>query len=212
MSGAQLSWVSSVVRYKLTGPPGRDLDALVAGLISTGISVESIVIGEAYRLDGKADRLDAIAEQVNQIEGFTLGPEAAPVDVVRLTSTVRPPRAYRRQVTIHSAADDAFSHIARAVDAGLLVSPAGICMWTTTGPTARLLAWLSTEVHKLPVEDVLNGLGLTAEAAALEDLDVPSPPTVNVVLPPRRTTTQDIQRNSEGDITKIVQVETDAHE
>jgi len=203
-----LSYTPALLRWRLAGPSGADLDALVAGLICAGFAAEVLTAREAYRVDGDPDRLAAIAEQVNTIGGLNLAPEQAPTDAVHLRSTVRPPRPYRRTVALHSATEAASGLVARAVDVGLIVTGAGAAHYSITGSTALLVRWMAEHVYSQPRKHVLAELGLTEAAAAGEDLDMPIP-TVHVVLPPRRVSTDLIERNAEGQITKVVRTETD---
>lgn len=206
----RFSFTPSVLRWRLTGEPGQAFDALVAGLVCAGFDLTVISPTQTYRVDGDADRLAAIAEQINTVEGLRLELEPAPTDVVRLTSRVRPPRGYKRTVSLHSETAAAFSHVARAIDMGLIVSGAGRAQWAITGSTARLMAWLSAHVYGLPLADTLAAQELTPESAAAEDHELP-PPTVNVVLPPRVRQTQ-ITRDAEGDIVELRQIETTLEE
>ena len=210
MSYGSLSWLSACNRWRLDGPPGPCVDMLVAATIDAGLQVEVIAAGTAYRIDGPADRMAAIAGQLADLEGgtITLAPEPVPQGVVNLSGYVAPARPFRRTVFVHGGGE-AFTYVARAIDSRLVVTAAGICRWAVTGRTADLLVYLSTYVQKAPIDDVLKAWGMTVESARAEDIDLPAVPTINIVMPSRRTTTESIKRNDDGAIVEVVQVETD---
>lgn len=198
-----LRWVSSVNRWKLTGPAGPGIDMLVSALVDTGMHVEVIEPTVAYRVDGDAKRLLVIAEQINEQEGYSLAPEPVP-DQVWLKNVVDPARPYRRTAYVHGGGN-AFRFVARAVDLNLQVSSAGTCRWAIKGSTAALLAWAAAYVHCVPVDEVLKLWQLTADAARAEDEDATLAPVTQVLM--RGTVAvSTVKRNDDGEIVEVVQI------
>lgn len=192
---------AAAVRWALTGPAGPTMDTLVAALIGAGVDVECISPGTAYRIDGREAVLSTLADELGKLEGFALAIERAPDDVVRVSSALAPAE-FRRSVVVHGLGA-AFGMVARAVDRGLQVRTVGVNRWRVAGRTADLLAWLVDVVHQRPLTEVLALHGWTAEAVAAED----APPTVRVDLPQRRVETEFIERDAEGNLTRVVQTE-----
>lgn len=116
------------------------------------------------------------------------------------------PRPARRKVHI-AGRGEAFGFVTRAVHSGLRVTFDGSLRWAVAGRTSTLMNWLATHVHRTKLADTLAAGRLTPEMVAAEDADAP---TVKVVLPDRRTTTTEVQRDGDGLISGVVQVEKDA--
>lgn len=211
MSYGNLNWNSATVRWKLTGPANRYTDMVVAALIDSGMAVEGVAPGTAFRVDGDAKRLQAIAEQLADLADAdtVLQIERPAAGTVQLRTRAAPPRAFRRSVVIHGDGE-AFRMIARAVDAELHVTTAGSCRWSVTGRTSELLAWASKHVHHVPVDEVLRLWNLSAEAAHAEDVDLLPTPVVRLTMPDRVTETTSIARDANGDLLKVVSVTKDA--
>jgi hypothetical protein len=197
---------AAAVRWRLDGPPGPHLDVLVSALVGAGVKAEAIVPATAYRLAGPEPLLQALAAELAAVDGFTLAHEAAPVESVSLSTSATPPRPPRRSVVVHGAGVHAAGFAARAIDAGLNVTSAGLSRWAITGRGTVLLEWLSAAWNK-PAADVLAALGLTAELLAAEDDPVQPVPVVNVVLPDRKVSSV-IERDMQGNILNVTQTET----
>ncbi len=214
MTYATLELPAAEVRRVLTGRAGPHLDALVAGLIGAGVSVESITAGTTYRLDGNAELLDVLAAELEPVEGFALTIEQAPTDTIEMRSTVAPSHAYRRSVTVHSGTAAGASFVARAIDHHLQVSTIGINRWSVSARTADLVQWLGTVYGKTP-DEVLTMFGWSAESVASEDaahptLSITLPPLQVAVSLPDRKTVSTFTRNADGDITQAIALESDA--
>jgi hypothetical protein len=197
---------AAAVRWRLDGPPGPHLDVLVSALVGAGVKAEAIVPATAYRLAGPEPLLEALAAELAAVDGFSLRHESAPVESVNLRTTVAPKYAPRRAVVVHGAGVHAAGFVARAIDAGLTVTTVGLSRWSVAGSGAALVAWLAGAWGKAP-EDVMQALGVTAEALAAEDDPVQPVPVVNVVLPDRRIVSK-ITRDRDGDIVDVEQTET----
>ena len=182
-------------------------DLLVAACVDAGHTVEGIAPGVAYRIIGDFERLQTLADQVNALEGFTLGVEQPPADAVHLVGTLAPQRPFRRTVTVHGRGT-AYSLVARAIDMRLPVVAVGPCRWSVTGRTADLLAFLSEHVHHVSVDEVLKLWNLTVDSARAEDVDLPAIPVIKVQLPARVRTTK-IKRDDDGSIVDVLQHEED---
>lgn len=204
---------AAALRWRLDGPAGPQIDTLIGALIGAGVGVECITPGTAYRLDGPRDMLEALAAELNVAPEFALRNEMPPSQHVGVASTLTPAAAPRRAVVVHGAGVAA-SFVARAVDRRLDVSTIGINRWSVRGSTAALVDWLAAAYGKTR-DEVLTLHEWTAEQVAAEDSPTPlvsvnAPPVnVNVQLPDRRITSE-ITRNAEGDITNVVQLETNA--
>jgi hypothetical protein len=173
-------------------------------LIDAGFTVECIAPGTAYRVEGG----DATAFAENLEAPLTLALEYPPTTVIDLRSTLAPALAFRRTIYVHGGGE-AFRYVARAVDARLVVTTVGICRWAVTGRTADLMSWQAEHVHCVPVEEVLKLWAMTPEMVLAEDVDQTPTPIVHITLPDRKTTSE-ITRDYRGDITHVVQLETDA--
>ena len=182
-------------------------DLLTAACVDAGHTVEGIAPGVAYRVIGDYGRLQALAEQVNALDGYSLGVEQPPPDAVHLVGTLAPPRPFRRTIVVHGRGA-AYSYVARAIDMRLPVVAVGPCRWSVTGRTADLLAWLSEHVHGTTVDEALKLHGLTIESARAEDHDLPIVPVIKVQLPARVRTTK-IKRDDDGSIVDVLQREDD---
>jgi len=193
---------TATVRWRLDGPESPDLDLVVALLCAAGVGAEVIAPARAYRLNGDAGLLGSLAAQLNEIPGFRLDYEQPPSDRVSVTTVLAAPRQYRRANVVHGR--DASPLIARAIDLGLAVESAGVMRWRITGPTSMQAAWLA-KAQMVPTTDVLARWGLDgADTVAAEDAALP---LVSVVLPTRRTQTDFIQRDENGDLLRVVQTE-----
>jgi hypothetical protein len=195
-------------RWRLDGPAGPVIDALVGALINAGIPVQAITPGIAYRLDVPMTRTWSVVEDfAAKLQAadpaFSLVLERPPTDEVRVSQTVAPAYPYRRSVTVHGEGS-AYSHVARAVDLGLDVVPVGDRRWQVSGRSSALVDWLALSWGK-PTSEVLVALSLTAEEVDAEDKP---PASISVDLPTRRTETEVMARDGQGQITKVVHVET----
>jgi len=201
-----IDWRSAIVHWKLCGPAG-ELDTLIAAMVASGLSVQCLTVGTDYRVDGPANSLELLAEQVNGLDGFSLAHEVPAQGIVSITSGVaaRPPR---RTVFV-AGQGEAHAFVRHGVDAGLSVRCDGIRRWAVSGRTSTLMNWLAEHVHQSTLEATLETWGLTPATMAAEDADAGAP-VVQVLLPERRTTTTSVERDAEGLIRKIVQLEQDA--
>lgn len=211
MTFASVTLPVAAPKWSLTGPAGAGTDTIVASLNGAGVDVEPIVAGTAYRLDGNAELLAVLAEELQSIEGYTLEREAPPTDRIDMRSDVAPVHAPRRSVTVHGSRAHTF--IARAIDRRLTVSPAGASRWIVSARTADLVDWLAA-VWSQSTDDVMARFSWTPESVAAEDSSTPTVTVANlpaiqvaVTLPDRKTTSE-IARDAAGDIRQIVQLET----
>ena len=216
MTFASIQLPAAQVRHRLSGPAGLHLDAVVAGLIGAGVTVESITGGTCYRLRGGVEMLDVLGEELRLAEGFSLAREMPPTDTINMRSTLAAPsHEFRRSVTVHGdGGREAASFVARAVDAGLTVESVGIGRWSVSARTAALVDWLAA-VYIKPVEEVLTLFGWTAETVAAEDAASPAisitlPPLQVAVTLPDRKTISTFERDADGEIVSAIQLETDA--
>lgn len=215
MTFASVTLPSVAVRWVLSGPAGAHLDALVSGLIGAGVTIEPIVAGERYRIDGGTELLDVLAGELAPVEGFALVRETPPTDTINMRTTATPSHPFRRSVTVHGIGA-APSFVARAVDRRLTVTPAGASRWEVSGRTAALVDWLAA-IYAKTTDEVLALFGWTPESVAAEDTATPAvdltvtlppvPVQVNVTLPDRRTTSE-IKRDAAGDLVQFIQLET----
>lgn len=202
------------VRHRLSGPAGLHLDAVVAGLVGAGVTVEPITGGTCYRLRGGVELLDVLGEELGKAEGFSLAREMPPTDTISMRSTLAPSHEFRRSVIVHGdGGREAVSVVARAIDRGLTVESVGIGRWSVSARTAALVDWLAAAYVK-PVEEVLTLFAWTAETVAAEDAASPAisitlPPLQVAVTLPDRKTISTFERNAEGDIVSALQLETD---
>lgn len=204
MPAAQVCWLLIVTS-------GPESDALIACCVGAGLAVEPIAPAHGrYRLQGPALTLQALAEEVAHVAGWSLAVEQAPADSIQLTGALAPAAPHRRTTMVHGIGD-AFRMVRAAVDRRLSVVPVGLNRWAVSGSTASQIAWL-TEAQRLSVADVLSAWNLTPESAAAEDagLQVSVPITVNIAMPARRTETTAIERDAAGNIARVEQVESDA--
>lgn len=214
MTFVSLTLPASAPRHRLDGPRGVQTDMLVAGLIGAGVSVEAITAGEAYRLDGPRDMLDALAGELAPFDGFKLAIEAPPTDEITVRTSATPTHPYRRSVVIHGSGA-AHSIVARGVDRGLSVSAAGANRWALAGRTAALVAWLCDALGK-STSDVHALLGLTPEIVAAEDSAAPTisvtlaPLEVAITSMPSRQSMTMVDRGQDGEIRGTTVVERDA--
>jgi hypothetical protein len=206
MTFASLVMPPAAVRWELSGPAGVHLALIAAQSIGSGCTVESIEPGRRYRIEGPDALLTALAEQVAKVEGYSLAHEAPP-EGIRCTTAVEPARNFRRTNVIHGPA---FGPVARAIDLGLRVGTVGVLRWSITGPSAVQAAWLA-DVQGVTTDRVLEQWGVAPEQIAAEDasLSIAVTVPVTVTLPARRTTTQSIKRDRDGNITGVVSIEAD---
>lgn len=203
MSFESLTLPAAATRWRLDGPTGPHLDLLVAGLVGAGCTVETLVAGKAYRVDGAEALLSVLAVELANAEGFTLAIEQPPADVVALSTSAAPLHAPRRAVVVHGSGTNAAAWVRSAIDRGLGVQTVGVQRWSVTGRGEALVGWLSAAWGR-PVPDVMKALGVTAEELAAED--APPAPVVNVNLPDRRIEST-ITRDRDGNIVDVVQKE-----
>jgi len=194
--------------WKLTGAAGsKNLDLLVTFCVTVGLSVEPIEPG-AYRVWGAIRAVQKAVDWVkhhNPAGPLSLDFEQPP-DRPKLKFEVTPRRAPPRVAVIHGN-EESERMVARAIDAGLTVWCVGIGRFKVTGQTRDHVAWMQA-LFAVDRGRALQIMNLTDAEAAAEDSDAP-PLAVNVVLPPR-VTTSDITRDRAGDITQIRQLERDA--
>lgn len=215
MTFSCLTLPASALRYRLDGPRGFHLDMLVARLVGAGVLIEVITAGEAYRLDGPRDMLDALAGELAPFEGFKLAIEPPPTDEITVrTTSATPTHPYRRSVVIHGSGP-AHSIVARAIDRGLRTVSAGANRWAVEGRTAALVAWLCDALGKTTGE-VHALLQLTDAIVAAEDSAAPTisvtlaPLEVAITSMPERHTTTKVARDARDEIAETTTVERDA--
>lgn len=196
---------AAAVRWELSGPPGVFLDQLTAQAVGMGFDVECIEPTVRYRIAGDATLLAVFAEEIAKVDGFSLAHEQPPEGVVRVTGSVTPARSYRRTSVVHGTG---FGMVARAIDAGLQVSTAGVMRWAITGASATQARWLA-DAQGLTVDDVLRQWHIDAAQLDAEDASMSITIPVRVELPTRRSTTQTIERNADGDIVRVEAIEVD---
>lgn len=216
MTFASIALPVVALRWRLNGPAGLHLDAVVAALVSAGVQVEAITPATAYRLKGNTELLDVLGEELGKVEGFELKREMPPVDTVQMRSTLTNPHPFRRSVTVHGdGGRSAASFVARAVDMGLAVLPVGVGHWTVSARTADLVRWLAA-IYVKTHDEVLTLFNWSSESIAAEDAAVP---VVTVTLPttldvdvrsmPARKSVSTVTRDAEGEISNVVQIESD---
>lgn len=211
---ASIQLPAAQVRWVLSGPAGLHLDAVVAGLIGAGVSVEPISAGTCYRLRGPTEMLDVLGDELGKVERFALRREAPPTDTIAMQSTLAPSHAARRSVTVHGdPGREAASFVARAVDRGMAVESVGVGRWSVTARTAALVDWLAA-VYVKPVDEVLTLFDWDAASVAAEDA---ASPAVSITLPPLqvavslpvRKTISTFKHDADGNVTQALQIETD---
>lgn len=202
-----IDWLPAVRHWCLAGPAGAEMDSIIAILAGVGLQVEALQPGTRYRVSGDEEKLAAVAAQVNGSAGFDMAHEMPAAGVISITSKVAPARPPRRVIHVQGTGA-ALGMVARAVDSGLTVTCDGFGRWSMSGRTAALMQWAADHVHEAPLADTLAAYGLDAAAAAAEDADA-APPTVHVVLPERRRVTTAIERDAEGQIASVTQIEQD---
>lgn len=199
----RLSARPAVACWRLEGPAGRDMQILPAFLINCGCSVEAITPQTAYRVTGNHEWLrltaDALAEKIDTAR---LDLERAKPGEISIAAVADSGRNWRRRQYVQGA--NAHGLVTRAIDMRLTVTPAGIERWCITGPGATQAAWVA-EASGSSVANILAAWGITAEALARED---DAAPTITVDLPDREITTDLIDRDAEGRLRRVVQIET----
>ena len=85
-----IDWLPTVRHWALAGPPGVELDSIVAILAGVGLSVEALQPGSRYRVSGAEDQIAAVAAQVNGSAGFDMAHEMPAAGVISITSKVAP--------------------------------------------------------------------------------------------------------------------------
>ena len=173
------------VRYELRGVPGPALDLVVARSIGAGLSVEPIEAGAGcYRLNGDRELLAGLAEQIMKIDGYSMAIETPGPDDLNLTNTGAAPRAgYVRTTYVQGSNNAAAELVARAIDAGLQVLPAGHFRYAVTGPTATQMQVLA-EAQGVTLDEALTLWHLTPEQVSAEDAAQSLP--VHLVVGTRR--------------------------
>ena len=197
---------AATTRWQLVGPAGPGLDVIVASLTGAGVLVDVILPGTAYRLHASEHFLRGLSAAVEKVPGFRVALEEAPTESITLSTTAPPSPIPRRTITVNGAGVHAAKFVRMAVDLGLTVQTVGMQRWAIAGPSATLISWAAAAWSRSEVE-VLKALRLTAEQVAAEDAPAPAVvPTVTVILPDRKITSQ-IVRDRAGDIEKITQHE-----
>lgn len=202
-NGFTVSIAPAVMCWVLAGPAGFAIDALLASAINAGLGADCIAPGSKYRLTGNNEWIAGYAAGVAKLLDHSLTQEQAPSGALNLSATVAPVCTPRRVTHVHGGNNAAYSLAARAVDHGLRVTAAGINRWAVTGSSAVQMRWLAAATGKAPA-DVLKEWNTTADAIAAEDAHGVE---VTVSLPTREITTDLMNRDDRGNLTKVVQTE-----
>jgi hypothetical protein len=195
-------WTSAALRYALHCPDQMNLREALAFAVDVGMQAERID-DVTYRLTGEMDLAEKVREWIAFYvpDGFATidieGPPASPQ--VRFVSAPR--AAYVRSALVHAATDYA-RLVALAVDAGLAVECAGVRRYLVTGATRNHLVWVASFLG-ITHAQALERLSITQAQADAEDS---GPPPITVRLPTRETKSV-IERDRDGDIRTLTQVE-----
>ncbi len=196
-----------VFHYALTGISRPHMVEAVSVAIEMGLVVERIS-DSAYRLLGRDDLQKDIAELAGWIEalGFSeylsIGMERPPEDALEVKFKVEPARPWLRSTYVQGRGHAAV--VVSAIDHGLMVSTAGHKRFMVKGQTMTQASWLAA-ANGSNIDESLRTMGLTRETAAAEDSAAP-PVAVDVILPPRETTSK-VTRDRAGNIETVVQTE-----
>ena len=193
------------LRYRLSCPNRHNLNEALAFAIDVGLQAECLPDG-SYRLNGP---LASVQKVIEWIEHFKpAGPVCVTVERPPESSlvkfTVAPRTAPVRSATIHSAKDYA-RLVAFAVDAGLSVTCVGLHRYAVRGATRDQVRWLAAALE-ITTAQALERMGLNEAQAAAEDS---GPPPITVNLPTRETVSE-VERDREGNIRSVRQIERTA--
>jgi hypothetical protein len=190
-------------RYVLSGPPGLLLDEALAFSIEVGMQAARIAEG-SYRLSGEKDEFASVCGWIEHfnLTDVTCAVELPPDDLT-VGFKVAPHRPSLRSAFVHGGRYSAM--VRSAVDAGLSVTSAGVQRFEIRGGTMAQASWLAAGMG-VTLDEALTKMSLTRESAAAEDTAAPELPPINIILPPRETTS-DIVRDRQGLITKVTQLE-----
>lgn len=195
----------TVSPWLLTGPDrSLNLDQIVKFSVVVGLGVTRVSAG-AYRLTGPLEAIQSVEAWIEEYKPagpIVLGIEGAP-ETTTLRFEVIPDRSPPRRATIHGQTQPE-RVVARAIDAGLIVTRLGIERYDVRGQTRQHLAWLM-DLFEVPLARALEILNLTPEQAAAEDAAAPLP-VINVALPTREIVSA-IARDQDGNITSVKQTE-----
>ena len=196
---------ASPAHWRLSGDAGSlSLDQAVEFCITVGLTVSFIEPG-AYRVAGKMERIQKVAEWINTYRPapISFAIERPPAGL-NLRFEVRPDRPPPRVAEVHGL-HESERPVARAVDAGLSVECIGLKHFRVAGPTRSHVAWMAS-LFNVSTERALELMQLTPAQAAAEDAASPLPP-INVVLPTRQTLSEITRDARTGDITQVKQTE-----
>lgn len=207
MSFAQLVIPPAARRWELTGPAGYYLDILLAQIIAGGGGAEALNPGTRYRIDGPAELLTPLCEEVAKVDGFTLAEEYPAPGSLTLAGTIATARSFKRSTAVHGTTAQAFHMVARAVDHRLDVETVGHYRWSVTGPSSTQMQWLA-DSQGMTLDDVLSQWQTTRAAIAAEDAAQVVPLRLVVSMAAGERKTGDIVRNQAGDIVKMTTIET----
>lgn len=173
----------AVQRQVLVGAPGPDLDRLVYEAIQGGLTLDVVAAGR-YRLDGAAEAIDALTVAAALAGSYFVEIERPKAGTVALDGHLTTSRPYARVTTVST---DRADIVARAVDRGLKVTPAGVGRFAVTGLSSAQMRWMAEALGR-PLAEILDMWKVTPEAIAEEDraaraADVSVNVAVN--LPPR---------------------------
>ena len=84
-----------------------------------------------------------------------------------------------------------------------------VAIRSVSAPSSALVQWLAGSLNK-PTADVLTMFHWSVESVELEDTTSTPPIEVNVLSLPERHITSKITRDADGDITQVIQLETNA--
>lgn len=198
-----ISAPAAQMRWVLQGADVSTMQMLPAWFAYAGASVEVIEPGRSYRMHANNQWLkEAAAVFAAKLPGVTLQPERADPNRSTIVSCVDLGRAWRRTQFIQGP--DVHPLVTRAIDMRLRVAAAGLQRWSVTGPAMRQAQWVA-EVSRMTFADVLATWGTSQEALTREDQ---AEPTITVELPDREITTDLIDRDADGRLRRVVQIET----
>ena len=197
-----LTLPSEIPRWRLSGPAGWDVDALVAGLIGAGITIEPIEPTTDYALSGRRDIIEALSAELAGT-GLSIAVDRGPTDRIEVQCEPVDTHPPRRRFTLYGRT--AVSPVARAVDRGLTVMTLGPDRWAVSGRTRTLISWAASHLFGVDKAEAMQRLKLTDAIVDAED----APPRVAISLPPRTRTTVEMTRDADGALVRVVDLEQD---
>lgn len=183
----------AVQRLVLRGAPGAELDRLIYDAIGAGLSLTFAAPG-MYRVNGSSEAIDALRVHAALTGAYFVEPEPAPVGAVNLSARMTYARPFARTTAV---ATDQPGVVARAVDAGLTVTPEGAGAFAVTGLSSVQMRWMATALSR-PESDVLAMWNVTPATIAAEDQAALTAHVSIAAMPNRETVTAVQERDDDG--------------